>query len=340
MSKPKILYAPVAGHTARVFQDHVYRRLLERFDVTVNEGDKNYAPEELARRIPGFEGLVTGWGTPAMGPVFFENADRLSVIAHSAGSIKHLFTQAVVDEYLHARKITVFSANLAIAFNVAEATVGLMIMVPRRWFEQALTIRATEAWHDPNVPPSGQYLLGSTVGIVSASKVGREVIRLLAPFQTHILCYDPYLTDWDAGRLGVERVSLNDLFSRSDIVSLHAPNIQATRNMIGAEQIRLLRDGATLINTSRGAVLDHDDLLAEARTGRIQVALDVTEPEPLPGDHPLRKLSNVLIFPHVSGAGAYGYHQIGETTLQALEDHFAARPVSGAVPLDRFDLLA
>jgi len=340
MSKPKILYAPVAGHTAQVFEEAAYRRLLHCFDVTVNEGTRNYTAEELAGLIPGFDGLVTGWGTPPMDARFFEKADRLRIIAHSAGSVKHLFSREVVDRYLIPRGITVFSANLAIAYNVAEATIGLLIMIPRRWIDHALTIRTTHLWRDPAIPANSQFLLGSTVGVVSASKVGREVIRMLQPFDVRILCYDPYLSDREAGRLNVEKVSLNDLFALSDMVTLHAPSIPETQKMIGAGQLRLLRDGGVLINTSRGAVLDHEALLKEAQTGRILVALDVTDPEPLPPDSPLRTLPNVIILPHISGAGYYGYRKIGAMTLQALEDFFADRPVSGAIRFEDYDRLA
>jgi phosphoglycerate dehydrogenase-like enzyme len=183
-------------------------------------------------------------------------------------------------------------------------------------------------------------LRGSVVGIVSASKVGREVIKLLDPFNVTILIYDPYLSDWEAGNLGVEKVVLNALFSRSDLVTVHAPSIPETNKMIGAEQLKLLRDGTTLVNTSRGSVIDHDALLAEARTGRILITLDVTTPEPLPPDSPFRGLPNVFVTPHVSGPGAYGYAKIGEMTLAALEDFFAGRLVVGAVDFDRFSLLA
>jgi len=111
--------------------------------------------------------------------------------------------------------------------------------------------------------------------------------------------------------------------------------------MIGRQQLRRLRDGAVFVNTSRGAVVDHDALYQEAATGRIQVQLDVTDPEPLPPEHPLRKLPNVVITPHTSGAGNYGYLTIGDMTVQALEDFFAAgKPVSGQVRLDDWARLA
>lgn len=338
MGKPKLLYIPNASHTKRVFKDETYQRMLERFDVKVNETNKDYTTEQLAAEIKGFDGLVTGWGVPRLDDAVFENADKLKIIAHSAGSVKG-FLRGVAEKYIVPRGICVFSANGAIAYNVAEATIGLLIMVCRQFMDHALAIREKGQWKS-DVPINGIYLTGSTVGILSASKVGREVISLLKPFKVEILVHDPYLSDWDAGRMGVEKVGLDDLFARSDFVSLHAPSIPETNKMVGAKQLKLLHDGAVLVNTSRGSVIDHDALLAELQTGRIMAALDVTTPEPLPQDSPFRKLKNLIITPHVSGAGYYGYYMIGTTTLNALEDFFAGKPVEGAVDFSRFAALA
>src|SRR5439155_11335937 len=148
-------------------------------------------------------------------------------VAHSAGSIKALFPQEVVERFIIPRGLTVFSANGAIALNVAEYTIGAMIMVPRRFAEQTTAIRTSDAWRDADAPPNALYLRGATVGLVSASTVGREVIRLLRPFDARVLVYDPYLSDQDASALDVEKVELDALFERADIVSLHAPSIPA-----------------------------------------------------------------------------------------------------------------
>ena len=92
-----------------------------------------------------------------------------------------------------------------------------------------------------------------------------------------------------------EQVELDELFARADIVTLHAPSIPETRHMVGAAQLRLLRDGALLVNTARGSLIDQEALVREAAGGRIRVALDVTTPEPLPGDSPLRRMPNVIV---------------------------------------------
>ena len=338
MSKPKILYLPTSGHTHNVFKSEVFARFQDRFDVTLNDTESNYKSDQVAEVIAGFDGVVTGWGTPPMTEKIMQNADRLRIIAHSAGSVKGV-VGAVVEKYIVPRQICVFSANEAIAYNVAESTIGMLIMTSRRWVDFIAHTR-TGGWSRRDLPSNGQFLRGSVVGVVSASKVGREVIDLLKPFNVTVLIYDPYLSDWEAGHLGVKKVGLNELFAKSNFVTVHAPSIPATNKLIGAEQLKLLRDGATLVNTSRGSVIDHDALLAEARTGRILVTLDVTTPEPLPADSPFRQLPNVFITPHISGAGAYGYFKIGEMTLAALEDFFADKPVHGMVDFDRFNQLA
>ena len=339
MGKPRVLYIPTVSHTDKVFKKETFQRMLERFDVKVNGTDTNYTTEQVADEIRGFDGLVTGWGTPHLSESVFENADKLRIIAHSAGSVKG-FLRGVVENYVVPRNICVFSANEAIAYNVAEATIGMLIMTCRRLMDHALAIREKGVWKDRDVPSNGKYLTGSTVGLVSASKVGRIVIDLLKPFKVKTLVYDPYLSDWEAGKLGVEKTDLDDLFARSDFVSSHAPSISETDKMIGEKQLKAMRDGAVLVNTSRGSVIDHDALLAELQTGRIMAALDVTTPEPLPPDSPFRELTNVIITPHVSGSGFYGYYIIGTTTLQALEDFFAGKPVEGAVDFSRYAVLA
>jgi phosphoglycerate dehydrogenase-like enzyme len=133
---------------------------------------------------------------------------------------------------------------------------------------------------------------------------------------------------------------LDDLFARADMVTVHAPSIPATKRIIGERQLRLLRDGATLVNTSRGSVIDEAALIAECRRREIYVALDVTDPEPPAKDSELRRLPNVYITPHVSGTGNYGYHRIGAWALQALRDHFAGQPVEGLVDFSRFAEIA
>ena len=339
--KKRILCIPTAEHIKYVFTEETLERLKNLFDVTFNELDRNYTSEELASKIKGFDGLITGWGSPPLTEEVFENADRLKIIAHSAGSVKaKLLSKEVIEKYIIPRNICVCNAPKAIAYNVAEVTLGLMVMVAHRLLDHALNVRERLIWRDRTIPREVKTINGSIIGIVGASTVGREVIRLLKPFDCKILVYDPYLSEEEAQQLGVEKTSLERLFKESDFVSVHAPLTEETVHMIRREHFKLLKDGAIFINTSRGKIIDQEALLEECETGRILVALDVTDPEPLPKDSPLRRLKNVIITPHIAGAGYYGAKKIGEMTLQALEDFFAGREVKNRVDFKRYKVLA
>ena len=339
--KRKVLYLPNTIHTERVFTEESFARLNNIFDVTrLSNSSKNCTSEQVAEAISGFDALVTGWGTPVLTRQVFEQAKSLKIIAHSAGTVKRMLLECA-QEYVIPRNICVYSANREIAHNAAEHTIGLVLMMSRQLFSYSQVIQKDQnAWPERMIRPNGQYLSGSTIGIVSASQVGRRVIQLLKPFNTLILVYDPYLTEMEAKMLGVEKVDLLDVFSRSDIVSVHAPLLPETIRMINGIHFEAMRDGAVFINTSRGDVLDEEALVLELKTGRISAALDVTSEEPLPANSPLFSLNNVLITPHLAGSGYYGYSKIGKGTVQALEDFFNGRVVEGAINFSRYDIIA
>lgn len=131
------------------------------------------------------------------------------------------------------------------------------------------------------------------------------------------------------------------MFHRSDFVTVHVPLTEETYHMIDARHLKLMRDGAVLINTSRGKVVDHEALLNECKTQRIAAAIDVTEPEPLPPNSPFRKLENVIVTPHLAGKGYYGRSKQGASTLKALEDFLLFHKVpEGALDLKKWDTIA
>ena len=170
----------------------------------------------------------------------------------------------------------------------------------------------------------GNY--GRTVGILGASRVGRRVIELLGSFDTEVMLYDPYVPDDDPILARARQVSLDDLFRRSSIVSIHAPLLPETIGLVGARQLALMNTGAVLINTARGAIVDHDALVDAVRARGLRAVLDVTEPEPLPAGHPLRTLPGVILTPHVAGSLGNELHRLGESAVRELEMLAAGRP--------------
>lgn len=334
----RILCLFTPAHRARVFRPEAWERIRALGEVIEASG------EAADRLLPECDAVLTGWGTQyAFTKARIDSASRLRVIAHTAGSVKHLFPEAEARDRLRERNIPIFSGNEGIAMNVAEATVGYLILALRRWPElvtQYPRDHKTAITPADNPPRNGQYLTGATIGLVAMSTVARLLLPHLRLFNCKVLVYDPYLPDATAERLGVERVTLDELFRRSDAVSIHAPSLPETRGMIGAKQLALLRDGAALINTSRGTVLDEAALAAECRNGRIVAALDVTDPEPPLEDSPLWKQPNIYLTPHIAGSGHEGYFHIGEMAAQAVRSAFAGQPVIGAVPLERWETIA
>lgn len=324
----------------RVMKPEHQAKLAAEFDVTFNKKDKMPDTAAIVRRIADYDVLLGGWGTPPLTSKVFERAERLKLYCHLAGSVKHILSPEVVERYLVPRGIITFSANEAIAYNVAESAIGMMLMLSHHWVPFVNDFRATGRWRSAHIPWNGQFLQGATVGIIGASKVGRHVMKLLRGWDLKLLCYDPYLDAREAKQLGVRKVSLETIFRTADFITLHTPSIPETDRMVNARLLKLMKDGATFINTARGNAVDHEALLAEARTGRILVGLDVTDPEPLPADSPFRELENVYITPHVSGAGFYGYYKIGEMGLRAIRDCLAGKRVRGAVPYERYAQLA
>ncbi|GHB83289.1 2-hydroxyacid dehydrogenase [Streptomyces umbrinus] len=261
--------------------------------------------------------LVTSWRCPPLDADVLASAPRLRAVVHAAGSVRGHITEACWE-----RGIEVSSAAAANALPVAEYTLAMILLTGKQVLERARVLRATRTRdHMVRIPRTiGNHR--RTVGILSASLIGRRVIELVRPYDVEVLLHDPFITDADAAELGVVRVGLKDLFTRSDTVSVHTPLLPTTRGLVSRALIESMRSGAVLINTARGAVVDQDALTDAALAGRIRAVLDVTDPEVLPPEHPLWDCDNVLITPHLAGSqgnewGRLAEHAVAETARWA-----------------------
>ena len=207
------------------------------------------------------------------------------------------------------------------------------------WQLHAATLAGT--WDRTPGDPWIREPYGATVGIVGASCVGREMIRLCKALDlAAILLYDPYVTPEQAESMGVEKAALDDLMRRSDVVSLHTPNTDETHHIINAENLALMRDGAIFINTARGACVDEQALIAELRKGRMLACLDVTDPEPPEAGSPLYTLPNCILTPHVAGAVRQNCRRQGKLVADEIEAYVSGRPIQHEIDLSRHHHLA
>ncbi|MFI2907251.1 hydroxyacid dehydrogenase [Streptomyces sp. PDY-4] len=257
--------------------------------------------------------LVTGWGCPPLDADVLRAAPRLRAVVHTAGSVRGHVTDACWD-----RGIEVSSAAAANAVPVAEYTLAMILLTGKRVLETARDYRASRTRPDWLSTPRTVGNHRRTVGVLSASLIGRRVIELLRPHDVEVLLHDPFVDEAGAAELGVRSVGLAELFRRSDTVSVHTPLLPATRGLVGRELIDTMRPDAVLINTARGAVLDQDALADAALAGRIRAVLDVTDPEVLPPGHPLWQCDNVLLTPHLAGSQGNEWRRLAGLALSEI----------------------
>ena len=263
--------------------------------------------------------LLGHWGCVVLDEAFLARAPRLRMLAYAAGTVRDTVTPATF-----AGGVLVTSGAAANAAPVAEYTVAAILWANKAAFTEREKLRGVTVPDLPRRHPVGNW--GKRIGLVGASHVGRAVVELLRPFACTVVVADPYLTDEGAAALGVRRVELDELLATSDVVSLHAPSLPETERMIGAAQLACMIDGATLVNTARGALVDHDALAAELRTGRLTAVLDVTDPEPLPPDHELLALPTCVVTPHLAGSQGTELSRQAELVIEEIRRFGAGEP--------------
>lgn len=334
MNQRKILYLPPTNLSQDILSPIAITKLKSLGTVIWNEMDRNYTSDELLELIPGTEVIITSWGSPNITDEHLAEAADLKIVGHAAGTVKTRLAPAG-----HERGIVLLSAADVIAEAVAEYTLWAMLSGQRDLFQYDQIMKQERGWKVPD-QHFGHSLYAKTVGIVSASMVGRRVIGLLKPFRCDVMVYDPYLSTEDATLLGVRTVSLAELFATADIVSVHAPTTPETERMIAAAHFQSIRDGALFINTARTWVLDQEALVAELQKNRFNAYIDVFDEEPLPTDHPIRNLDNAFLSPHVSGQTTDIRMRLVEEIVKDVERFFNNEPMRLAVSYERLKIMA
>ena len=335
MTRPVVAITIGQSNYRRMFSAAALTDLAAAAEIVHHTGDEPASKQDLLAVLAGADACITSWGVARLDADVLAAAPRLGHMAHMGGSVKRFVSGAV-----WARGIRVTSAAVTLARDVAETTLGLMIVGRKRIWPLGNHVR-DGGWRDSPVWDrwDARELHRSTVGLIGAGNVGHHVIELLAPFSVTILVADPYLSDEEAAGLGVERVELAELMDRSDVVSVHAPATDQTRHMIGAELLSRLRDGTVLINTARGGIIDQAALVDELAKGRIFAFLDVTDPEPPASDSPLRRLENVVVTPHIAGC-IDNCHRMGELAVEEVCRYLAGQPAINEIRPDTLDRIA
>lgn len=327
-SRPTTLVAMGASAFADLFDAPRLARLREIATVAEPLRVDDLSTPESHARLQNAEVLVTGWGGPQLGPDVLAAAPRLRAVLHAGGSVKGHVSQAFWDA-----GVLVTSAAEANAIPVAEFTLATILLEAKRAPSYVDGYAAHRdvggAWRD-GIAPSVTF--GGTVGIIGLSRVGRRVAELLRPFDLEVLAADPFHDARGAALVGARLTGLDDLLAQSDVVTIHAPALPETRHLLDARRLALMRPDTVLVNTARGSIVDTDALIARCRQGTMRAVLDVTDPEPLPADHPLFDTPGIVLSPHIAGAMSAETHRLADAVLEELLRIGQDRP-----PLHRVD---
>jgi len=274
------------------FSDHstereIFERAGMRFEILQTRN-----ADELITRAGDADALLVQYA--AITPAMIHALPRLRVIGRYGVGFDTIDVDAA-----SARGIYVCNCPDYCTEEVADHTLALLMAVTRQVFP--LREQFDRGRWSIEDAKAIRRLRGRVLGIVGVGRIGSAVARRVAPLGFRLLGHDPYVPDKRLAALGLEPTPLADLLKQSDYVTLHTLLNAETRHLINAKRLALMKPGAVLINTSRGAVVDSNALVAALHSGRLSAAaLDVLEQEPPPPDHPLRSMRNVILTPHVA----------------------------------------
>ena len=321
-TRPHVLLLASDALFPHFFSDESLSRLSEVTDWT--RYSQREDSQSLREQIASADVLMTTWHSPFLQPEMLGANPRVKLIAHCGGEVKSRVAEVIFDY------VTITNAADPMARGVAEMALALMLTLVRKIPDYVAEMRDGVIRTNEEVS-EGETVKGRTVGIVGFGRIGSSFATLVKPLGANLLVADPYAAAGLVAAHDAKLVSLDELVRSSSVIVLSAALTSETHNLFDARRLSLLQDGAYLINVARGGLIDTEALLTELRTGRITVALDVTDPfEPLPRDNELRRLPNVLLTPHIAAGGIEMRRDIGALAVEEV-----VRFAQGAPPRNR-----
>lgn len=289
-----------------------------------------YTREWLLQNIRQAEACITGWGSFLFDEELLDEAQRLKILFHTAGTVRGSYDKAI------RKNIRIVSNASINAIPVAEFALGIILSGLKGvyQYQERFRKKGRKSWEkDISISP-GYY--GTTVGIISLGHVGYRLLKLLENFEFKVLVYSNHLSVSEANRLNVKKVSLDDVMSQSNAVVLCAPDLLQNRHMIDARRLAIMKDNTLFINVARGALVDEAAMMKELEKGRITAFLDVADPEPPEEGHPFYTLSNCILTPHIAGSFGNECYRLGKATLDEVKRYLKGEPLENELSLDEF----
>jgi phosphoglycerate dehydrogenase-like enzyme len=263
-------------------------KLKARAQVTILQ-ERLDTPEKLRRRLGDADCILLMRERTYLQEKEISVLPNLKFISQTGRTSRHLDLASATRH-----GIAVAGTPTDTGTSTKELTLGLILSLMRK-IPQVNQRMREEAWP----PITGQLLEGKTVGVLGFGRIGKEVARIMKAFNTRVLAYSRTLTTEDAAQAGAECVTIETLLRESDVVTIHIPLNSNTLGMIGEKELGMMKRGAMLVNTARGAIVSETAMIKALESGQLGgVGLDVFDTEPLPMEHPLRRYDNVILLSH------------------------------------------
>ena len=262
-------------------------------------------PEDLMKVLPAYDGMVVRSRTKVRQPLI-DVCPNLKVIVRGGVGL-----DTIDADYAKSKGITVMNTPMASSASVAELAVGYMFALARSVYQASASMKS-EKWEKKNF--EGDEIGGKALGLIGVGNIGREVAKRAKALGMTVVAYDPYVKAVD----GVKMVTLAELLSQADYISLHLPKTKESANMIGKDQIAKMKNGVRIVNCARGGIIDEGALYEALVSGKVAgAALDVYAEEP-PTDWKLVKLPNVIGSPHIGAATREAQGRVGAEVAEKL----------------------
>lgn len=284
--------------------------------------------EELVNIIKGYDGLLIRSEVKVTHEVI-QNADNLKVICRAGTGVDNIDIQSATK-----KGIVVMNVPGGNTISACEHTIGLILAMMRN-IPQAHNSLKSGKWEREKFV--GSELQGKTLGLIGLGRIGSEVAKRMKSFDMKVIAYDPYVSEDYAKQIGVELKTLDELLQQADIISIHVPKTDSTKNMINKHTIAKMKDGVKIVNCARGGIVNETDLYEALVSGKVSAAaIDVFEKEPLT-DSPLFSLPNVVVTPHLGASTEEAQIKIAQEVSDMLIDFFVHGVIRNAVNIPSID---
>ena len=317
------------------------------FSVPVVFADRFYMSEKSLEKISSLGGyrMVEAvdardlaekmGGTPAVKVLISEYIPVNDLVLDRAPGLKGVISYGAGYDHIDVlamgrRGVQVCNCRGENAQAVAELAFGLLLSLMRRINRADSWVRAGEWVKVGRALPewvSGMELWGKTLGIIGLGQIGSRVIKIASGFGMKIICYDPFINSSLYAKWSVDPATFDEVLSRADVLTLHLPLNPKTENLIDARAFAAMKPKMILVNTARGRVIEERALLDALKTGRVKAAaLDVFSIEPLPAGHPLTRMENVILSPHMGAMTVEAGERLSDSVARQVRDILEGRP--------------